>query len=215
MYKDFDNNRWICYDWQPWNLKYCLDAKEAEKRYREHEKEMVTITIKRPPNLDIPIQIPLATKTLEAENIDNNFLTYITKWNLSTRMELIMSKFMDNYYLWKDWAFYRREKANDDALKTTNNLLALCMMKDIILGCFRITPLRVPTWPKLWRKKKDLSRQEYLEWDIWDDFPIEYEVQWSKFKTNLFWVYKPKLFEAMLADTGKTFNGFCYKDGSY
>ena len=40
---------------------------------------MVTITIKRPPNLDIPIQIPLATKTLEAENIDNNFLTYITK----------------------------------------------------------------------------------------------------------------------------------------
>ena len=209
MYKDFDNNRWICYDWQPWNLKYCLDAKEADKRYREHEKEMVTITIKRPPNLDIPIQIPLATKTLEAENIDNNFLTYITKWNLSTRMELIMSKFMDNYYLWKDWAFYRREKANDDALKTTNNLLALCMMKDIILGCFRITPLRVPTWPKLWRKKKDLSRQEYLEWDIWDDFPIEYEVQWSKFKTNLFWVYKPKLFEAMLADTGKTFNGFC------
>ena len=42
---------------------------------------------------------------------------------------------------------------------------------------------------------------EYIEWDIGEDFSIEYEVQGTKFTTNLFGVYKPKLFEAMLADT--------------
>ena len=207
MYKDWDNSRGVCYNWDPNNLKYCLDAKEAEKWFDENKKYMVSVNVKRPPSLLIPVQIPLATKPLLKKDIDTKFLTFITKGNLSTRMELVMSKFMDDYHLGEDGCFYRREKENEDALKTTSNLLALCMMKDIILGCFRITPLKVPMGPSR-GKKKWLNSQEFLEWDIWEDFPIEYEVQWEKFKTNLFGVYKPKLFEAMLADTGKTFNGF-------
>lgn len=208
MYKDFENSRWFCYNWEPVNLKYCVDAKEAERWYEENKRLMVNVNIKRPPSLQIPVQIPLGSKTLKDSEVDKNFLTFITKWNLSTRMELIMSKFMDDYHLGKDWCFYRRDKANDDSLKTTRNLLALCMMKDIILGCFRITPLKVPMGPSR-GKKKWLAQQEFLEWDIGEDFPIEVDIQWTTYKTNLFWIYKPKLFEAMLADTGKTFNGFC------
>jgi hypothetical protein len=41
------------------NLKYCLDAKEAEEWREKNKKFMVTVTIKRPPDLDIPINIPL------------------------------------------------------------------------------------------------------------------------------------------------------------
>lgn len=166
---------------------------------------MVTVTIKRPPNLDIPINIPLGTTKLNISDRDTDFLTFITKWNVNTRMEFILSKFMDSYHLWKDWVFYRREQEDISALDSTRNVLALCMMKDIILWQFRVTPIKIPKW----RNKKDLQRMEYIDWDIWEDFSIEYEVQWQKYRTNLFWVYKPKLFEAMLADTWRTFNGFC------
>jgi hypothetical protein len=130
-----------------------LDAKEAEKWFDENKKYMVSVNVKRPPSLLIPVQIPLATKPLLKKDIDTKFLTFITKGNLSTRMELVMSKFMDDYHLGEDGCFYRRERESDDALKTTSNLLALCMMKDIILGCFRITPLKVPMGPSRGKKK--------------------------------------------------------------
>ena len=120
-------------------------------------------------------------------------------------MEFILSKFMDNYQLDKDWVFHRREKEDVSALDSTRNILALCMMKDIILWIFRVTPLKIPAG----KNKKNFNKTEYIEWDIGEDFSIEYEVQGTKFKTNLFWVYKPKLFEAMLSDTGRQFNGFC------
>ena len=205
VYKDWDNSRWLFYNWERVNLKYCLDAKEAEEWWEKNKKFMVTVTIKRPPDLDIPINIPLWTTKLNVADRDTNFLTFITKGNVNTRMEFILSKFMDSYHLWKDWIFYRREVEDISALNSTRNILALCMMKDIILWQFRVTPIKIPKW----RNKKDLQRMEYIDWDIWEDFSIDYEVQWQKYRTNLFGVYKPKLFEAMLADTWKTFNWFC------
>lgn len=205
LYKDFDNSRWLFYNWERVNLKYCLDAKEAEEWREKNKKLMVTVTIKRPPDLDIPISLPLWTTKLNVADRDTNFLTFITKGNVNTRMEFILSKFMDSYHLWKDWVFYRREEEDTSALNSTRNILALCMMKDIILWQFRVTPIKIPKW----RNKKDLQRMEYIDWDIWEDFSIDYEVQWQKYRTNLFWIYKPKLFEAMLADTWRTFNGFC------
>lgn len=208
VYKDWDNDRGLFYDWNKMNLKYCLDPKEAERRYEDNKKLMVTVTVKRPPDLDVPVQLPLGTTPLLKKDIDTNFLSYITKGYLSTRMEFVLSRFMDNYHLGLDWIFYRREKEDDSALKSTRNVLALCMMKDIILGTFRISPIRIPKG----KNKKDLQRMEYIDWDIWEDFSISYEVQWQTFHTNLFWVYKPKLFEAMLADTSRTFNGFCLQN---
>ena len=205
VYKDWDNSRWLFYNWERVNLKYCLDAKEAEEWWEKNKKFMVTVNIKRPPDLDIPINIPLWTTKLNVGDRDTNFLTFITKGNVNTRMEFILSKFMDSYHLWKDWIFYRREVEDISALNSTRNILALCMMKDIILWQFRVTPIKIPKW----RNKKDLQRMEYIDWDIWEDFSIDYEVQWQKYRTNLFGVYKPKLFEAMLADTWKTFNWFC------
>lgn len=205
VYKDWDNSRWLFYNWERVNLKYCLDAKEAEEWREKNKKFMVTVTIKRPPDLDIPVNIPLWTNKLNVGDRDTNFLTFITKGNVNTRMEFILSKFMDSYHLWKDWIFYRREVEDVSALNSTRNILALCMMKDIILWQFRVTPIKIPKW----RNKKDLQRMEYIDWDIWEDFSIDYEVQWQKYRTNLFGVYKPKLFEAMLADTWKTFNWFC------
>ena len=190
------------------NLKYTLEPKEAKEWYEKNKELMVFVNVKRPPDLEIPVQIPLWTDLNWKKDIDTNFLNFITKWTLSTRMEFVLSRFMDSYHLDKDWIFHRREKEDDSALKSTRNVLALCMMKDIILGIFRISPIKIPKG----RNKKDLQRMEYIEWDIWEDFSIEYEVQWEKYKTNLFGVYKPKLFEAMLTDTGRTFNGFCLQN---
>ena len=205
LYKDFDADRGLFYNGQPQNLKYVLDPKEAEQWYEKHRELMVSVNIKRPPDLEIPVQIPLGTGKLLKQDIDEKFLSFITKGAVSTRMEFILSRFMDNYHLSTDWTFYRREKEDVSALDSTRNVLALCMMKDIILWIFRVTPLKIPAW----KNKKNLWKMEYIEWDIGEDFSIDYEVQWTKFTTNLFWVYKPKLFEAMLADTWRTFNGFC------
>ena len=205
LYKDWDNDRGLFYDWDETNLKYTLDPKEAKERFEKNKTLMVLVNIKRPPDLEIPIQIPLGTDKILKQDIDTKFLTFITKGAVSTRMEFILSRFMDNYHLDKDWIFHRREKEDISALDSTRNVLALCMMKDIILWIFRVTPLRIPAW----KNKKDFGKTEYIEWDIGEDFGIEYEVQGQKFKTNLFGVYKPKLFEAMLADTWRTFNWFC------
>lgn len=208
LYKDRDNDRWLFYNGEEQNLKYTLDPNEAKDRYEKHKSKMVFVNIKRPPDLEIPIQLPLATAPLLKKDIDTKFLTFITKGAVSTRMEFILSRFMDSYHLWTDWNFYRREEEDKSALASTRNVLALCMMKDIILGIFRVTPLKIPAG----KSKKNFGKTEFLEWDIWEDFWIEYEVQGTKYKTNLFWVYKPKLFEAMLADTGRTFNWFCLQN---
>ena len=205
LYKDWDNDRWLFYNGDETNLKYVLDPKEAKEWFEKNKKLMVLVNIKRPPDLEIPVQLPLGTDKLLKQDIDTKFLSFITKGAVSTRMEFILSRFMDEYHLDKDWVFHRREQEDVSALESTRNVLALCMMKDIILGIFRVTPLRIPAW----KNKKDFGKTEYIEWDIGEDFGIEYEVQGQKFKTNLFGVYKPKLFEAMLADTGRTFNGFC------
>lgn len=208
LYKDRDNDRWFCYDGNEQNLKYTLEPKEAKEWYEKNKKYMVLVNIKRPPDLEIPVQIPLGTDLNWKKDIDTNFLSFITKGAVSTRMEFILSRFMDKYHLDKDWIFHRREQEDKSALESTRNVLALCMMKDIILGIFRVTPIRIPAG----KDKKNLGKTEYIEWDIWEDFSIEYEVQGEKYKTNLFWVYKPKLFEAMLADTWRQFNWFCLQN---
>ena len=208
LYKDWSDDRWLFYNGEKINLKYTLEPREAEEWYEKNKGLMVSVDIPRPPDLKIPTQLPLWTDKLLKQDIDKNFLTFITKGAVSTRMEFILSRFMDNYHLSKNWVFYRREQEDKSALESTRNVLALCMMKDIILWIFRINPLKIPAW----KNKKNLQKMEYIDWDIWEDFWIEYEVQWEKFKTNLFWVYKPKLFEAMLADTGRTFNWFCLQN---
>jgi hypothetical protein len=89
----------LFYDGQEKNLKYCLNAPEAQKWYDLHKDKMVSVDIKRPPDLMIPTKIPLETKKLLKKDIDTQFLSFITKGNVSTRMEMILNKFMDKYYL--------------------------------------------------------------------------------------------------------------------
>lgn len=90
------------FDGQEHNLRYTLNAREAKKRYEENKSIMVSVNIKRPPNIEVPVQIPLETDKLKVAEIDTHFLEFITKGNVSTRMEMILSKFMDNYNLGKD-----------------------------------------------------------------------------------------------------------------
>ena len=61
------------------NLKYTLEPKEAKEWYEKNKKLMVFVNIKRPPDLEIPIQIPLGTDKLLKKDIDTKFLTFITK----------------------------------------------------------------------------------------------------------------------------------------
>ena len=102
LYKDWDNDRGLFYDGNEINLKYTLDPNEAKERYEKHKKLMVLVNIKRPPDLEIPVQIPLGTDKLLKQDIDTRFLTFITKGAVNTRMEFILSRFMDNYHLSTD-----------------------------------------------------------------------------------------------------------------
>jgi hypothetical protein len=56
-----------------------LNAIEAQKWYDTHKDKMVSVTIKRPPDLEVPIKLPLETKPLLKKNIDTQFLQFITK----------------------------------------------------------------------------------------------------------------------------------------
>lgn len=202
LYKDWDNERGLFFDGQEHNLRYTLNAREAKRRYEENKSIMVSVNIKRPPNIEVPVQIPLETDKLKVAEIDTHFLEFITKGNVSTRMEMILSKFMDNYNLGKDWKFYRRENLANQESESTKNKLALIMMKDVIMGMFRVTPLKVPVG----KKKTDIRKTSFLDWDIGDDFSIDYYVQWERFTTNLFGIYTPKLYQCMLPDSD--FNGY-------
>ena len=197
IYRDFDNERWLFYNWEERNLKYVLDASEARQWYEKNKNLFVTVNIKRPPDIEVPVSIPLGTKEIKKGDVDTRFFEYITKWHVSTRMELVLNKFMDNYYLWLDWLFYRRQK-EDEMAWSGKNTMALIMMKDIILGKFRVTPFMLPETK---RSTGTAVATKYIPWDYWSDFHITYTVQWEEYETNLFWVYTPKLYDIMLPNS--------------
>jgi hypothetical protein len=79
LYKDWDDQRGLFYNGEKVNLKYTLDPAEAEEWYEKNKKLMVMVNIKRPPNLEIPTNIPLGTDKLLKQDIDTKFLTFITR----------------------------------------------------------------------------------------------------------------------------------------
>lgn len=80
MYKDFQEDKGgLFYNGDKMNLKFTLEPREAEERYEKNKKLMVTVNIPRPPDLQIPCQIPLGTDKLLKQDIDGSFLTFITK----------------------------------------------------------------------------------------------------------------------------------------
>lgn len=197
LYRTRDNSRGFFYDWQPHNLKYTLNAKEAQAWYDSNKELMVKVKIKRPPNIELEVQVPLWNWKLNVNDRDKEFLRFITQWNVDTRMEMVLGKFMNNYWLGKDWVLYRREDNKENLKNSTLNTLNLIIMKEILLGMFRVTPLKVPVG----KDKKDLNKTIFEDWDLWDDFSIEYTIWDETFKTNVFWVYTPKLYQAMLPDS--------------
>ncbi|WP_173431902.1 hypothetical protein [Sharpea azabuensis] len=61
------------------NLKYVLDASEAKQWYEQHKNMFVTVHIKRPPDIEVPVSIPLGTKDIKKNEVDTRFFEYITK----------------------------------------------------------------------------------------------------------------------------------------
>ena len=173
LYKDFDNERGIFYNWDPSTLRYTLNAKEASEWYDKNKALMVDVKIKRPPNIEVPTNIPLWTRTLDDSNIDKDFLSFINKWALSTRMELIINRFMDNYHLGTDWIFYRR--VNDNYKKIPfKDKISLWIMKDIIMWIFRVNPFMIPTG----KDKKNLNKTEFTPYEIWQSLSIYAYIVW-------------------------------------
>jgi hypothetical protein len=56
-----------------------LDASEAKQRYEQHKNLFVTVYIKRPPDIEVPIAIPLGTRDIAKKDVDTRFFEYITK----------------------------------------------------------------------------------------------------------------------------------------
>ena len=202
LYKDFRNENSLFYNWDPSTLRYTLNAQEASVWYEKNKDLMVNVNIKRPPNLEIPTNLPLGTKELTDSEIDTEFLSFINKWALSTRMELILNRFMDNYHLGKDWVFYRR--TNNFHKIPFQDKISLWMMKDIIMWVFRVNPFMIPTW----KDKKNLNKTEFTPYDIGQSWSIKYHVHWQEFETNVFGVYMPTLFDIMTWGRKLEANGF-------
>lgn len=191
LYKDFVNERWLFYNGDPSTLRYTINAKEASEWYEKNKALMVTIQMPRPWNIIVDNSLPLGTKELKESEIDKQFLEYINKWSLSTRMELILNRFMDNYNLWVDGIFYRR--LNNYHKIPFQDKISLWIMKDIIMGIFRVNPFMIP----IGKDKNNLNKTEYKEFHIGQSWSISYHVQWKEFKTNVFGVYMPTLFDIM------------------
>lgn len=191
LYKDFTNERWMFYNWDVSTLRYTLNAKEAEQWYEKYKEYMVDVTIKRPPDIEVKNSLPLWSKNIKESEIDKEFLNFINKGALSTRMELILNRFMDWYNLWLDGIFYRRE-SNYHKIPLQDKI-NLWIMKDIIMWVFRVNPFMIP----IGKNKNNLNKTEYKAFDIGQQGSIKYHVHWQEYKTNVFGVYMPTLFDIM------------------
>ncbi len=186
VYREYSEARGLFYDWNPNNLKYVFDTREAQSWYEKTKWEMVTVKMKRPPNRMIKIQFPLWKEW----EIDAWFNDWVTNSKLSLRLSAVLIDFLKVYYF--DWTFFVKREWNQEVTKA--DFWVLMNMKDIILWNFRISPIKIKSW-----FDKNANKYTFTDWNFSQDVNnVSYSILWKDYKTNLYWVYTPQLKRAML-----------------
>lgn len=153
----------------------------------------------------VSVVMPLDTTIYNTENgmpdgveIDTSFDLFITSGALPPKTEQVLQRFMKGYALGTNGFFYKQKREN--AL-SNSNLFALQCMKDVILWIIRLSPLKIPVG----KDEDNKLATKYMDWDLGEDVELEYEVQWEIKRTKAFWIYSPKVIQAMYPESD--FNG--------
>lgn len=151
---------------------------------------MKKITITIPPKKKISFMIPL----VEDWEVDEQFYDFVYDKKTDSVLSWILEIFLKEYIPLKWWVF----KVNDNKITTkydSVNFEKFQAMKDIIMGRFRITPIKIPI-------SKDWDDVKYYDWEIGsNNWWVEYEYKWKKYKTNHFWLYVSNFRREMFVDS--------------
>lgn len=194
LYKTYSQSRWLVYDGNKQNLKFCIDPKYAEAWYEDNKNSLTTIEWKRPIWI-LNISVPISDELKEA---DREFPQLINKKWLPIVTQQIWNQFLDKYQFNTDGTFALRTQIKTYATWT------LIAKRNFIEWLLRVKPIMVETWID-----KNTNLPTYMWWPIHQNFWVKWNVdieeakQWIHVKewidwNSVMWVYAPQLLAAML-----------------
>ena len=197
VYRTPTPERWIFYNWDKNNLRYCYDPVEAEEWYNKFKDDFKEIKLARPWALTVKVSLPFREEGKGTHNLE---LWANGMKRIDARMLAYIDTFSKLYLITEEWYFVENNLIEIDA---DHNMSALQMMKDVLLWVIRITPIKIFTW--LDKKTKE---RVYANFELWQDFDIEYTVNGKSYKTKVFWAYAGSIRDAVGDDMFKFDGGY-------
>lgn len=151
---------------------------------------METVTLKLPPDKIFEINYPL-----REWEVSNEVFDFIKGNKLEPKISYLLKQFLETYNFTTDYCCVKMHKNYSWA--SGSDRRKLMVMRDIIEGMFRISPVEVET-----SKDKATWNPVYDQWIFSEDLEkISYQVNGKKYKTPLFWVYTPNFRQAFFGKT--------------
>lgn len=189
--RDFNEWRGMFYDGNRENAIYTFDWDKAIKWRESNKDKMEKVSITIPPKKKISFMIPL----VEDWEVDDKFYEFVYDKKTDSILSWVLEIFLKEYIPLKWWLFKKNDNVNHQKHDSIN-LEKFQAMKDIIMGRFRVTPIKIPV-----ENKDNKKEVKYFDWSIGsDNYDVEYEYKWKKYKTNHFWLYASNFRRAMFAD---------------
>lgn len=189
IYRDFTEGRWIFFDGIKENGIFTYNANEARKWRESNEDKMKKVSITIPPKKKISFMIPI----VDDWEVDDTFYDFVYDKKTDSILSWVLEIFLKQYIPLK-WGVFKVNNNVNSTKFDSVNLEKFQAMKDIIMGKFRVTPIKIPIW-------KDWDEEKYYDWNIGsDNYWVEYEYNWKKYKTNHFWLYISNFRREMFVD---------------
>jgi len=101
IYTTFSAERWIFYDWNEYNLKYCSDPKMAKSRWDDNQDKMQEISVKLYWTRTIKVFLPIA----DADTIDDShdIIDWVEKHKINTINSQLIAQLLDKYICNSEW----------------------------------------------------------------------------------------------------------------
>lgn len=171
------------------NAIFTFDSVGAKKRWESNQDKMQKVSITIPPKKKLTFMIPI----VEEWEVDDKFYDFVYDKKTDSILAWVLEIFLKQYLPVK-WGFFKlNDNVNYDKYDSVN-LEKFQAMKDIIMWRFRVTPIRIPIG-KEWDEERYYDRQIGS-----DNYDVEYEYKWKKFKTNHFWLYVSNFRREMFSD---------------
>lgn len=192
LYRNYTEWRGMFFDGKNENLIYTQNAKEANAWWTSNQNILKKVSIVIPPKKTISFMIPI----VESWEIDEWFYDFVYDKKTDSVLSGILEIFLKSYVP-VVWGKFMKSENNDTRKYDSINLEKFQVMKDIIMGRFRITPIKIPIWKEKWS-----DDEKYYNWEIGSNsYDVEYEYKWTKYKTNHFWIYMSNFRRCMFQDS--------------